>query len=182
MDVPIPCPCGGRHPGGDTVVLRDRLDFRSATTIRKAIALAHENGITDPAEILALMTEWYCLLGIEAWTVTDSRGKPLPVTRDTIRSVLLENPAAADATDILVDAADGLYMEQVLLPLLARASKSSPPMPMGPSTSAPTAFPVKRPRPSKRSSTTSTRTDGTETTSSLPGGASSTSPRSESAA
>lgn len=182
MDVTIACPCppkadgGSRHPDGDTVTLRDRLDFRSATTIRKAIGMVSEDGNPDPAEILAVMTEWYCLLGIEAWTLTDERGKAVPVSRATIRESLLESETAQEQASIIADAADALYMAAVLLPLLARASTSSLPSPTEPSTSAPKDSPAKRPKPSKPSSTTSIQTAAIVTTTPSRAGASSTSP------
>jgi hypothetical protein len=182
MDVQIPCPCphkadgDTRHPDGDTVTLRDRMGFRDATTIRKAIGLLAEEGRADPAEILSCMTQWYAWLGIESWSLVDEKGKPVPVTRAEIDARLLEAEGAYDAAATITDAADALYMGPVLLPLVARASKSSPPMPTAPSISARTASPAKRPRPSKPSLTTSTRTDGIGTTFSSPAGASSTSP------
>lgn len=182
MDVTIACPCpptaagASRHPDGDIVVLRDRLDFRAATTVRKAIGLVSEDGPADAAEILAVMTEWYCVLGIEAWTLLDAKGKPVPVSRTTIRELLLESESAQEQASVIADAADGLYMAAVLLPLLSRASASSPPTPTEPSTSAPKDSPAKPPKRSRPSSTTSTPTDGTATIISWPAGVSSTSP------
>ena len=59
--VKIECVCppkaGGekRHPDGDTVTLRERLDFRAAVTVRNAIVVLKQD---DPdcgaAEILAV--------------------------------------------------------------------------------------------------------------------------------
>jgi hypothetical protein len=176
MDVPIPCPCppkadgDTRHPDGDTVTLRDRLDFKAGQTIQWAVTIARESEAEAP-EILAIMTEWYALLGVEAWTLTDDHGKPLPVTRAAIRDILLASPAAVT----VADAADTLYMAAVLLPLLERESKSSPPTPTEPSTSAPTASPPKRPKPSKPSSITSTPTAVIARTTASRAGASSTS-------
>jgi len=182
VDVTIACPCppkadgGSRHPDGDTVTLRDVLPFRSATTIRKAIGMVSEDGNPDPAEILAVMTEWYCLLGIEAWTLTDAHGKPVPVTRATIRDSLLESESAQEQASVIADAADGLYMAAVLLPLLARASSSSPPTPTAPSTSAPKDSQASPPKRSKPSSITSIPTAAIATTTRSRAGASSTSP------
>ena len=182
MDVTIACPCpptaagGTRHPDGDTVVLRDRLDFRAATTVRKAIGLVSEDGPADAAEILAVMTEWYCVLGIEAWTLVDAKGKPVPVSRSTIRELLLESESAQEQASVIADAADGLYMAAVLLPLLGRASNSSPPTPTAPSTSAPKDSPAKPRRPSRPSSTTSIPTAAIVPTTSSRAGVSSTSP------
>lgn len=187
MDVPITCPCPRRadgetrHPDGDTVVLRDRLDFDAATTVRKAIGLVAEEG-GEPEEILSVMTKWYALLGIEAWTLVDEQGKQVPVNRATIRARLLENDEAYDAAMEVTDAADALYMAKVILPLVVRASRSSLPTPTEPSTSAPRALHPKRPKPSRPSSTASTPTDGIEATSSSLAGVSSSSQSSGSAA
>lgn len=175
--VTIDCACpGGRHPEGDTITLRDRLDFRTATTIRKSIALGSDDGTPlGAAEVLAILTEGYVLYGIEAWTLVDDRGKPLPVTRSSIRDRILDSPTAYVSATMIGDAADDLYGPQVLLPLLARASISSPPLPTEPSMS-PKPGPAKLPRPSKRSSTSTTRTDGIEATSPSLAGVSSSSP------
>lgn len=178
MDVTIPCPCPPRADGAtwherDTVILRDTLDFRSVTVIRKAIQIVRaEDEEAGAAEILAALTEHYVLSGIEAWTLVDERGKPVEVSKPAIRARLLPHFEAA-AT--VADAADDLYAPLVLLPLLARAQTSSPPMPTDVSTSARTSGPSKRPRPSRPSSTTTTRTDGTGTITPLPVGDSSSS-------
>ena len=80
--------------------------------------------------------------------------------------------------DDLVDEADNLYAEQVLLPLVRRAQTSSPPSPTEPSTSAETGLEETPRKPSRRSSTSTTRTNGITTTTSPPAGDSSTSLRS----
>ena len=80
------------------------------------------------------------------------------VSEEAIRTRLLTRPAEADA---IAEAADGLYQEAVMLPLLRRAQNSSPPTPTDDSTSAPkdsAPTPLKR---SKRSSTTTSPMDGT---------------------
>lgn len=169
MNVDIECVCpptatgDTRHPGGDRVELRDKLDFRSALTARNAIALAKEN---DPdassAEILAVLTETYLTLGITAWTLVDERGKRVEPSRAAIRSFMESYP---DVAMEVGDEADGLYSAAVILPLVARAQKSSQPSPTDDSTSATTGSELKRPKPSKPSSTSTTRMDGTGTTS-----------------
>lgn len=200
MDVRITCACplkGGavRHPDGDTVVLRDKLSFHEALTIRKAVALArdgadetHERGLA--AEVLATLSEFYVLMGVESWTITTEgeKGKvvPLPVTKASIRAVLLESPDV----DLVIDAADALYNQAILLPLLNRASQSSPSTPT-PSedddsstsqTPSTTDLPKTPPKPSRPSSTSTTRTVGTETTSLSLVGVSNSSQSSQSAA
>lgn len=155
-----------RHPDGDTVTLRERLDFRSALTVVDAIKLARGDEDMTAADIYAAMTETYLLLGIESWTVTDAKGKPLPTTRANIRSVLLENISAAM---VVAEEADETYAEMIV-PLAMRGSQSSPDTPTEDSTSAPTPTlsstrqkagrSPSRPKPSKRSSITTSRTDG----------------------
>ena len=63
--VAIPCIClpdGTRHPSGDTVELREKLDFTAALAARNTIIHAKTN---DPgmsiAEVQALLTELYLL-------------------------------------------------------------------------------------------------------------------------
>lgn len=147
-----------RHPGGDEVELRESLDFRGMLTARRELMMAKDD---DPdistAEILSLLTETYLLLGVRKWTLTDERGKAIPVSKPAIRERLLSHPEAAM---VVGDEADGLYSEAVVLPLVARASKSSPPTSITDSTSATnghTSTPRKR---SKPSSTTTSRTGG----------------------
>ena len=166
MDIPCICPPKAgevRHPAGDTVTLRDRLDFRAATTARNTVAMMkQEDDEVSTAEILAGLTEVYLLLGIASWTVQDARGKPVEPNKATIREYLLSNP---DMAMLVGDAADELYSESVIAPLVARASTSSQPTPTPASTSPTNGSGASHPKPSKRSSTTTTPTDDTETTS-----------------
>lgn len=149
-----------RHPDGDTITLRERLDFRAAATVRNRLAVANEENLIE-GEILAVLVETYLLLGITAWSVVDEKGKPVPPSRENIAEYLLTNYDAATAVG---NAADELYTKAVILPLLNRASSSSPPTPIAASTSA---KPSATPKPSKRSkpsSITTIPTDATETT------------------
>lgn len=180
MDVHVDCICpplaggGIRHPGGDTVTLRERLGFRAAVTARNTMLLAKsENPDAGAADILALLTETYLLVGIEGWTLVNGRNDPLEVSRAAIRAFMDANP---DTAMTIGDAADELYGPAVILPLLARAQTSSPPTPIDGSTSAPTAGSPRPRRPSKRSSISTIPTDVTATTSASPAGASSYSP------
>lgn len=161
MIIDIPCVCG-RHDG-DVVTLRDTLDFRAAVTIRNAALLAKsEDPDLGTADILAILSERYLLAGIEDWTLADDRGRPVPVTPSTIRERILSRP---DVAVVLADAADELYGEKVVLPLLVRAATSSQPGPTSASTSATTDGSSESPTPSSPSSTTNIPTDATETTS-----------------
>jgi hypothetical protein len=179
MDVQIKCVCPGSPHEQDRVTLRDKLDFHTATTIRKALAMVdNDDPRTRTAEVLATLSEFYVLMGVQSWTLVDDKGRPLTVSQSAIRASLLESTDI----DLVIEAADELYNEAILLPLLARASTSSPPTPTDESTSAPTDSEPKLPKPSKRSSTSTTQTVGTETTSLSLVGVSNSSQSSKSAA
>ncbi len=189
MDVQIECLCPPkadgepRHPF-DTVTLRETLDFRQATAVRNGISFAKlEDPDLGSADIMAILTEGYILNGVEAWTIQglDDKGRPfaMPVTKPNIRELLLSDPLRAED---IGDAADELYGKAILLPLVKRALASSAPSPTVESTSPTRSGPRKSRTPSKPSSTTTIQTGGTATITSLPGGVSSSSPSSASAA
>jgi len=160
-----------RHPDGDTVTLRPKLDFRSALTARNTIVvLKSEDPDATTADILAALTETYLIVGIESWSLTDERGKALPVSRVAIRDLMDRHPEAAM---IIGDEADELYSEAVIAPLVARAQNSSPPTPINASTSATNGSSPKPRKPSRPSSTFTTPTAGTERMSASPAGGSS---------
>ena len=153
-----------RHPDGDTVTLREKLDFRSALTARNVfVLLKSEDPDVSTGEIMAALTETYLLTGIASWSLQDEKGKPLPVSRQAIRDILLTNQEAAMTVG---DEADELYSEAVIVPLVARALKSSLDTPINGSTSPTNGSGLKRPRQSKPSSTITSLTDDTETISS----------------
>lgn len=185
MDVQITCPCppkanGDPRHAGDTVVLRERLSFQDAVAIRKAIAIVKvQDDGAGAAEVLAVMSQHYLVAGIEAWTITDDKGKPAELDRSAIRA-FLERIETDDAM-ALVDAADALYSPAVLLPLIQRAQSSSPPTQTDESTSPKKPSRPSRPRPSKPSSTSTSRMAGTGTITQLPVGDSSSSPKAASA-
>jgi hypothetical protein len=182
MNVPCLCPPMGdalRHPDGDEITLREKLDFHAAVTVRNSIAvLSSEDGETSVAEVLAVLTENYLLFGIESWTLVDAKGKPVPVSKQSIRELLLSHP---DVAMDVGDEADALYAESVMLPLLARAQRSLPPTPTDESTSPTTGSSTTRPKRSKPSSISTIPTAGTVVTSSSLDGDSSSSQSSTSA-
>ena len=163
-----------RHPQGDTVTLRPVLDFRTAATIQHAVSVLRLED-QEPAveEVLARLTEAYVKFGVESWTVVDADGKPVPVNPHTVEDVLFPNIAAAM---VVGEEADELYSGTILLPLLKRASNSSPATPTPDETSPPTSSPPNTPTPLRPSLTTTTQTDDIEPTSESPDGVSSSSP------
>ena len=157
-----------RHPNGDTVRLRETLDFKAGLTARNRIILLRQD---DPdvggAEMLAELTEVYLLAGIESWTFLDAKGKPVEVSKPAIRAFIAAHPM--EAMDV-GDEADALYSEAVIAPLVARASSSSPRTPTDESTSATSGSSPSPRKPSKRSSITTIPTGGTERMSASPAG------------
>lgn len=182
MNVTIACPCPPKPDGQprhitDTVTFRDRLDFRGGMVIRKAITMLKvEDPDSGAAEVLAAMSEHYMLEGISGWTLVDDKGKPVEADKTAIRTFI--NDHQDIVFDSLVDEADNLYAEQVLLPLVRRAQPSSPTSPTESSTLAPSGSEAKPRKPSRRSSTSTTPTDGITTITPSPAGDSSTSLRS----
>ncbi len=155
-----------RHPDGDTVTLRPTLGFREALTVIDAVKVVRTDDEATTPDVLAAMTEFYTLLGIESWTLADAKNKPVPVTRANIRALLLTRMEAAM---VVADEADELY-SGIIVPLVLRTSESSRDTQTEPSTSQPTQTPTStrpkdgssptRQRRSKPSSTTTTRTGG----------------------
>jgi hypothetical protein len=156
--VTVACLCppdGTRHPDGEVVTFRETIDFRTAAIARKSIEwLRYEDPDADVPEVLAVLSEFYLLHCIEAWTIRDAKGKPVEVSKPAVRQYVFSNQVASFE---LAEAADELYQEVILLPLVAQASKSSQPTRTNGSTSA-TSGSGASPRRSRRSSTASTPT------------------------
>lgn len=167
MNVEIPCVCPPLSTGAprhtvDTITLHDKLGFKAALTVRNTIiVIKNQDAVASIAEILAALTEVYLLEGIEWWSIVDQRNKAVEVSRETVRGFMAEHPEEAMTVG---NAADDIYQEQVLGPLVRQASKPSQPTLTASSTSATTGSEPKPRRRSKPSSTTTTPTDGTAMT------------------
>jgi hypothetical protein len=186
MDVQIACLCppkdGAPVHEQDTVTLPDVLDFRTTLTIRQTIRFeeVRMKEAKEPlslAEMTAVMAEAYLVHCITAWTLVDADGKPVPPSRANIRELLFTNYEAAETVG---DAADRLYSDKVVLPLLTGASNSSPSTrtPERPASTRRTSATMNgsTPRkPSKRSSTTTIPMVVTGPMAASPGGDSSSS-------
>lgn len=167
MDVQIPCPCpekdGEQRHESDTVVLRERLDFFGASSVRNAvIALKHMHPLAGTAETMTVLSQQYLLRGVESWSLVDEKGKPVPVDEETVAAFMDAN---VDAAIYVSDAANELYGE-VMLPLLLRALTPSPPSRTASSTSPTNGSRPKRRKPSRPSSITTIPTADIATTSS----------------
>lgn len=190
IEVPCLCPDQGHGDAGDTVTLRETLDFVAVRAIRYAAQIEQaEDEEASVATLMAAMSEGYILEGIESWTLREGR-KAMEVNKANIRKHVLRNMAAAQRVS---DYADALYRPQVILPLAELARHLSQRSQMNESTSVPSASPSTSPsepetvpngsngksstrsgtrqKPSRRSSTTSTPTDSTGPTSDVSVGA-----------
>lgn len=107
------CACPGTpHPEGDTVTLRPYLGFTAgAEALRILIAASGDQTFLD--ETLGPV---YLREGPLEWNVLDESG---PVPMD-VESLPYEEAV------VIVDAADQLYSERVMRPLLQRLNESSP--------------------------------------------------------
>jgi hypothetical protein len=157
MNIPCICPPKGdavRHPDGDEITFRERLDFRSVAAIRWEISILQTiDPLVSMAEQFGAVTELSVLAGIETWTLVDEKGKAIEVTKPAIRERILGCPYAQQ----IGDEADRTYQE-VMLPLLLPGSPSSPPTPTGESTSPRTDDSKSPTEPEDSSSSTSSRT------------------------
>lgn len=175
MNVPIRCTCPPKADGAprhdaDNVTLRDKLDFRTRLALRQTIKWANTKGGVTEGEVFAILTEAYLLHCIDAWSLVDEKGKPVPPSRENIATFLDDH---VDEGMAVADAADGLYTETVLLPLLLGVSSSSPSTSTKPPTSQTTTGQTPHPKRSKRSSTSTTPMAVTGPMQASPAGASS---------
>ena len=156
------CQCpGSPHPDGDSVFLRPKLGLAAGIAIQRLIVEANQNR-ADSAEISGRLAEAYLLHGVADWNLVDEHGRSVPVNEDTIRIHLLSDFGRSAP---VAEAADDLYMAAVLGPLVNRALASSPTTSTNGSTSVTQGGKSKRPRPSRRSSTSTTQTADIATTS-----------------
>lgn len=121
------CPGGAHDPIGDTVTLHPE----PTTPLGVAAWTAVELGGSLPT-LQARLASIYMEFGIADWSFTDERGRAVPITRENIERLL---PFGRGGQDVWT-AADELYTDTVISPLVARMSTPSAPTPTDDSTSA----------------------------------------------
>ena len=109
------CHCPGTPHAHDTVWLRPTLSASGGMAGMYVIG----QGISDPEQLEQELARVYLEHGIARWTFVDEQGQPVPVEKDTIRHMTwtVAYPIADKASD--------LYSQDLLRPLVARASALS---------------------------------------------------------
>lgn len=158
----VECPCPGTpHPEGDVVTLRSRLGLAAGVELQSIIIAANASGQSSNV-VAGVLLEAYIRLGVSAWTFVDEDGKPIPITNDSVQSLILDDFTLATP---IAEKANELYEGAVLGPLVNGAAKSSRTTPTDKSTSRPATGSRRSPKRSKPSSTSTTLTGATATTS-----------------
>lgn len=143
------CRCFGAPHPVDWVELHPEVTMAMGTAVMAAVRASGDN----QAILEGMMSECYVAFGIRKWSFTDEDGNPIYITTarpgwmDLVNRLLPWNNGGSE----LVDAADGLYSEDILRPLRSLTSKLSPAGPMEGSTSAtqlPSPPPPTLPEPS----------------------------------
>jgi hypothetical protein len=147
------------------VYLLPHLKWRHVSAIKWDILIEKEKAGIDlqAGEIIGLLQEGYLTYGIARWDL------PVPLTREAVQSEIL---GRTDRASIVAEKADELYSEQVLLPLVRMAGKSSPDTSINGSTLAMTGSSAEPRKRSRRSSTSITPTAAIEKISESPDGGS----------
>lgn len=150
------------HPDGDYVYLRPKLDLRGGFRVKRRLidlnrAAFGEAGV-DMADLEIALAEAYLVEGIFSWNLLDEEGGERPVTPENLTEFLFSDYARAE---VAADKADDLYKPAILDPLAQRALSSLPDTPPNGSTSPTNGAGRKRPKQSKRSSTSTSQTGAT---------------------
>lgn len=155
------CKCDGNpHPAGDFAYLKPVADLElglaAQQVVSNALDATHQNGSSLTPEQAFEMIQIklgvsYAIHGMAAWDLLDEHGKPVPINAATVQAIKWTE------IEPVADKAASLYAEEVLVPLVARLSRSSRTGQTDGSTSAIRRTSTKRQKPSKRSTTASTQ-------------------------
>lgn len=113
------CPCEGTpHEDGDIVYLRPELTPLEGVRARSIVGNWIEDGALNTVEANVALAELWFSIGIDSWTFLDDDGKPIPVTPENIVRALPYGRGG----QLVADAADDLYTQMVITPLVAKIS------------------------------------------------------------
>jgi hypothetical protein len=144
-----PCACPGSPHSEDRVELRPKLGLAEGVRLQAKVVEAKQNGVDAPT-LTGMLAESYLLIGVKDWNLVDDKGKPVPVTPETIKAHLLDD---FDRAAPVSDAADVLYREVAIGFLVKQAASLSRSTTTNGSTSPMDGGSPKAPKRSKRSST-----------------------------
>lgn len=156
VPVAVACPCPGAPHDGDTVYLRPEPGLIGGVLIQRKFVELSVGGL-EKDEVFASLIETFVRHGVDSATFTDESGEPLD--RDQAIAVILSKFSLGS---VVADKADDLYSNELLRPLVERASKSLPTSRTNGSTSRSRRSSTKRPKPLKSSSTPTSPTADTE--------------------
>jgi hypothetical protein len=141
---PGDCPCPGTPHTDEHVFLEPELTMPVASAAMAAMRWSESTTSAQQAAII----EAYLPASIREWTFTGDDRKPIPIDREEMERLLPWDRGGLE----VAEAADLLYSERLMRPLLARIQKLSQPTSTDTSTS-PTPEPGSEPRePSEPSS------------------------------
>ena len=134
------CPCPGTPHTDERVTLAPALTLPVASGAFAAYAGAEATVSAQQAALIAA----YLPATITAWSFTDERGQPVPITRENMDRLLPWDKGGLE----VANAADGRYSPTLIAPLARLIAMQSPPTPTDSSTSANPASGPLPPEPS----------------------------------
>lgn len=138
------CPCPGTPHAEERVTLAPALTLPVASGAMAAWAAADAVLSAQQAAIIAA----YLPATITAWTFTDEKSQPVPITREAMERLLPWDKGGMEVAEL----ADSQYSARLLAPLVERIRRLLPPTPTDDSTSANPSSGETPPEPSGSSS------------------------------
>jgi hypothetical protein len=153
VPVELECRCPDTPHEKDTVYLYPQLTVEGGLAGEQYWAEITTGGVPNAEAMIGHLGRLFLHHGIASWTFVGADGEPLPASmRNIVR--FAQNWSAAKP---VAEKANELYSEALLAPLVASLSKSSRRGPTGGSTSPKPASSSKPRKPSRRSTTATTR-------------------------
>ena len=113
------CPCEGTpHEDGDVVYLKPELTPLEGIRARSIVANWIEDGGLNAVEANVALAELWFSIGIDSWTFLADDGTSIPVTPENIVRALPYGKGG----QLVADAADDLYTQMVIDPLVKKIS------------------------------------------------------------
>lgn len=123
------------HPEGDYALIARHAPYQMGLAALESVAQA-----TEPVELGVNLRVIYVEWGVVGWNLVDEKGAPRTVSRENIRTYLMNG--WSQRTIDLVEACALKFNDEVMLPLQERALRQS--------NSGPTTLPTSQSRASRR--------------------------------